>query len=96
MKFRPKDTNLHQMRYEVSTNMDLCERNMTYLIKRKGSTYHWVLELFGWMGLPQIDGIEEIISKENSERMEQNRSLKEEMSGIQAKASTRTEKKVLD
>ena len=89
MKFRPKDTNLHQMHYEVSTNM-------TYLIKRKGSTYNWVLELFGWMGLPQIDGIEEIISKENSERMEQNRSLKEEMSGIQAKASTRTEKKVLD
>ena len=47
MKFRPKDTNLHQMHYEVSTNMGLCERNMTYLIKRKGSTYHWVLELFG-------------------------------------------------
>ena len=38
---------------------------MTYLIKRKGSTYHWVLELFGRMGLPQLDGIEEIISKEN-------------------------------
>ena len=48
------------------------------------------------MGLPQIDGIEEIISKENSERMEQNRSRKEEMSAIQAKASKRTEKKVLD
>ena len=48
------------------------------------------------MRLPQIDGIEEIISKENSERMEQNRSRKEEMSGIQAKASRRTEKKVLD
>ena len=49
--------------------MGLCQSNMTYLIKRKGSTYHWVLELFGRMGLPQIDGIEEIISKENSERM---------------------------
>ena len=68
-KFTPKDTNLHQMHYEVSTNVGLCQRNMTYLIKRKGSTYHWVLELFGQMGLPQIDGIEEIISKENSERM---------------------------
>ena len=67
-KFRPKDTNLHQMHYEVST-MGLCQSNMTYLIKCKGSTYHWVLELFGRMGLPQIHGIEEIISKENSERM---------------------------
>ena len=67
-KFRPKDTNLHQMHYEVST-MGLCQSNMTYLIKCKGSTYQWVLELFGRMGLPQIHGIEEIISKENSERM---------------------------
>ena len=68
-KFRPKDTNLHQTHYEVSTNMGLCQRNVTYLIKLKGSTYHWVLELFGRMGLLQIDGIEEIISKENLESM---------------------------
>ena len=57
MKFRPKDTNLHQMHYEVSTNMGLCQSNMTYLIKHEGSTNQWVLELFGRMGLPQIDGI---------------------------------------
>ena len=68
MKFRPKDTNLHQMHYEESTDMGLCQSNMTYLIKCKGSMYHWVLELFGRMGLPQIDGMEEITSKENSER----------------------------
>ena len=39
-KFRPKDTNLHQMNYEVSTNMGLCQSNMMYLINCKGSTYH--------------------------------------------------------
>ena len=39
-KFSPKDTNLHQMNYEVSTNMGLCQSNMTYLINCKGSTYH--------------------------------------------------------
>ena len=31
-KFRPKDTNLHQIHYEVSTNMGLCQSNMTYLL----------------------------------------------------------------
>ena len=44
-KFRPKDTNLHQIHYEVSTNMGLCQSSMTYLIKQKGTTYHGVLEL---------------------------------------------------
>ena len=43
--------------------------NMTYLMKRKGTTYHWVLELFGKMGLPTVDGIEAVIGKENEERM---------------------------
>ena len=68
-KFRPKDTNLHQIHYEVSTNMGLCQSNMTYLIKCKRTTYHWVLKLFGKMGLRTVDSIEAVIARENEERM---------------------------
>ena len=68
-KFRPKDKNLHQLHYEFSTNLGLCQGNMTYLIKRKGPTYHWVRDLFFRMGLPEVDGIDEIMRKENQERM---------------------------
>ena len=68
-KFRPKDKNLHQLHYEFSTNLGLCQGNMTYLIKRKGPTYHWMRDLFFRMGLPEVDGIDEIMRKENQERM---------------------------
>ena len=68
-KFRPKDKNLHQLHYEFSTNLGLCQGNMTYLIKCKGPTYHWVRDLFFRMGLPEVDGIDEIMRKENQERM---------------------------
>ena len=67
-KFRPKDTNLHQLHYEFSTNLGLCQGNMTYLVKRKGPTYHWARELFALMGLPEMDGMEEIVRRENEER----------------------------
>ena len=31
-KFRPKDVNLHQLHYEFSTNLGLCQSNMTFLV----------------------------------------------------------------
>ena len=68
-KFRPKDKNLHQLHYEFSTNLGLCQSNMTYLVKRKGPTYHWVRDLFLRMGLPEVDGVDDIMRRENDERM---------------------------
>ena len=41
---------------------------MTHLIKLKGATYHWVLDLFRRKGLLTVDGIEEVTAKDN-ERM---------------------------
>ena len=42
---------------------------MTYLVKRKGPTYHWVRDLFWRMGLLEVDGVDDIMRKENEERM---------------------------
>ena len=67
-KFRPKDVNLHQIHYEFSTNIGLCQGNMTYLIKHRGPTYHWARELFAQMGLPEVEGMDNIVEKENAER----------------------------
>ena len=49
--------------------MGLCQSCMTYLVKRRGAIYHWTRELFGKMGLPELDNMEVIISRENMERM---------------------------
>lgn len=42
---------------------------MTYLVKRKGPTYHWVRDLFLRMGPPEVDGVDDIMRRENEERM---------------------------
>lgn len=49
--------------------MGLCQSNMTFLIQRKGPSYHWVRDLFRRMGLPEVDGLDEIMEAENRERM---------------------------
>lgn len=61
-KFRPKDTNLHRMHYQASTNLRLIQSNMTYLFEKRGSEYHWATDLYERMGLPQLEGIKEIVS----------------------------------
>ena len=61
---------LHQLHYEFSTNLGLCQSNMTFLVKRKGSSYHWARDLFAKMGLPEVDGLYEIVTKENVDNEE--------------------------
>ena len=61
-KFRPKDTDLHQLHYQTSTNLGLIQSNMTYLYERRGSSYHWILHLYRRMGLPELDGLKEFVS----------------------------------
>lgn len=58
-KFCPKDTALHRLHYQASTNLGLIQACMTYLFTRKGSGYHWMLDLFERMGLPLFDGMKE-------------------------------------
>ena len=60
-KFRAKDINLHQTHYQASTNLGLLQSCMTWCYKVKGAEYHWILELYSRMGLPIIDGIQEMV-----------------------------------
>lgn len=58
-KFRAKDVNLHQLHYELSTNIGLLQSNMSWFYKNYGPDYHWELALYDAMGLPVIDVLKE-------------------------------------
>ena len=61
-KFRPKDTNLHRMHYQLSTNLGLIQSSMSYLYGKRGSAYHWALELYRRIDFTELDGMREIVS----------------------------------
>ena len=71
IKFRSKDMNLERLHYTVSTNLGLIQSNMTWLNneRRRGTQYHWLLDLFGRLNLPIFDGLKETLSKDNERRM---------------------------
>ena len=58
-KFRPKDTALHRLHYQTSTNLALIQSSMTYLYEKRGAGYHWIIDLFERMGIPPFEGIRE-------------------------------------
>ena len=60
-KFRAKDTNLHKKHYHAATNLGLLQANMTWCYKNRGPEYHWIPDLYSWMGLPILDGIQEMV-----------------------------------
>ena len=41
---------------------------MTYLIGKKGTRYHWLLDLFGRLKLPILDGMQEALEQANKNR----------------------------
>ena len=59
---------LQRIHYVVSTNMGLLQSNMTWLTKKKGMSYHWLLDLFGKLKLPIFDGMAEGLKKTNEVR----------------------------
>ncbi|KXJ10076.1 hypothetical protein AC249_AIPGENE24887 [Exaiptasia diaphana] len=68
-RFRTKNVNLHQLHYELITNVGLCQSNMTFMFKYCGKNYHWVRELYTLMHLPIPDGLDTILTHENEKRM---------------------------
>lgn len=60
-KFRAKDINLHQKHYQASTNLGLIQASMTWAYKNRGPKYHWIMDLYSRMGLPVLDGIQEMV-----------------------------------
>ena len=61
-KFRHKDVNLHQLHYEVSTNIGLLQGNMSWSYRNHGPDYHWEMELYDAMGLPMVHGLRDQLS----------------------------------
>jgi len=60
-KFRAKDTNLHLTHYQVATNLGLLQSCMTWLYSNRGPQYHWISDLYQRMGLPILDGVQEMV-----------------------------------
>ena len=59
-KFRPKHVNLHQLHFEFSTNLGLCQSNRQFIPLGQGSPK---------IGLPEVDSLDDIVTKENVDRM---------------------------
>ena len=68
IRYRLKDKYLQSTHYMVSTNMGLLQANMTWLGKKYGLSYHWILDLFGRLKLPLFDGMAEALKKGNEVR----------------------------
>ena len=60
-KFRAKDLNLHQKHYFSLTNLGLIQADMTLCFKKRGPNYHWIQDLYSILGLPLLDGIQEMV-----------------------------------
>ncbi len=68
-RFRTKDKAFTRLHYQLSTNLGLIHANMSYLLEKHGPNYHWIKELFASMQLPLFDGMEEILLKQNEQRL---------------------------
>ena len=68
VRYRSKDKYLQSTHYIVSTNMGLLQANMTWLGKKYGLSYHWLLDLFARLKLPLFDGMAEALRKGNEVR----------------------------
>ena len=60
-KFRAKNTNLHVKQYHTATNLGWLQPNMTWCHRNRGPGYHWIPGLYSKMGLPVLDGIQEMV-----------------------------------
>ena len=52
----------------VSTNLGLLQANMTWLNKKHGLSYHWLLDLFTRLKLLIFNGMPEALKKANEVR----------------------------
>lgn len=65
VRFRSKDKNLQRVHYIVSTNLGLLQANMSWLCKKHGHSYHWILDLFSHLKLPIFDGMVDALQNAN-------------------------------
>ena len=46
----------------VSTNIGILQANMTWLERKYGLSYHWLLDLFGHLKLPLFNGMADALA----------------------------------
>ena len=70
VRFRSKDLQLHRLHYITKTNIGLCQAKMSWMLKKKGPSYHWLLDLFKRLNLPVLDRVQEALHKSNERHLE--------------------------
>ncbi len=78
MTFRQKHIFIERLHYHVSTNLGLLQANMTHEYTQQGPKYHWKLDLFQRLGLPEYDGVRKTLETLNRKRKKALDSIKTE------------------
>ena len=68
IRFRSKDISLERLHYHLSTNLGLLQANLSYMHAKRGTSYHWIPELYRHMKLPVFHGIVEALEKHSARR----------------------------
>ena len=68
IRFRSKDVLLQRLHYHLSTNLALLQANLTYMLAKFGTKYHWSPEVYRRMGLPVFEGVQEALHRHSAQR----------------------------
>ena len=49
----------------MRTNLGPLQANIGWLVKKRGQSYHWILDLFSHLKLPVFDGMVDALEKTN-------------------------------
>ena len=70
IRFHPKYIHLERLHYLLSTELVLLQSNMTYMYRKRGPQYDWVVELFSRLKLPVYDSVHRALKDFNMLRTE--------------------------
>ena len=76
--FRTKDVALGRLHYIISTNLGLLQANLSYMHRKRGPAYHWILDLFWRLKLPVTTEMENTLRMENERRMAKLEAIKQD------------------
>ena len=60
-----------RLHYMTSTNCGFCQGNMSWCYKIRGSSYHWIIDLYERLNLPVISAVVDALQKEVKDRMKE-------------------------
>ena len=80
--------------YNVSTNLELLQSNLTYMHTKHGTGYHWIPELYRRMNLPVFDGVEKALERHTVEMKKH--ACRAKTTAVKKRKIERKEKQVLE